>query len=39
MGDFKWHVCVPVTKPLGVFEVKDGNLGLGGRMVGGKIQG
>ena len=38
-GDMQLHGDGTVIKPLGVFEVKDGNLGLVGRIVGGKIQG
>lgn len=38
-GDMQLHADGTVIKPLGVFEVKDGNLGLVGRIVGGKIQG
>ncbi|MBI4269505.1 MAG: amino acid ABC transporter substrate-binding protein [Candidatus Rokubacteria bacterium] len=38
-GDMQVHGDGTVIKPLGVFEVKDGNLGLVGRIVGGKIQG
>jgi len=35
----KLHVDGTVIKPMGVFEVKDGKLGLVGRIVGGKIEG
>ncbi|OGL13487.1 MAG: hypothetical protein A3I14_05310 [Candidatus Rokubacteria bacterium RIFCSPLOWO2_02_FULL_73_56] len=38
-GDMQLHGDGTVIKPLGVFEVKDGNLGLVGRIVDGKIQG
>jgi hypothetical protein len=38
-GDMKLHADGTVIKPLGVFEVKDGKLGLVGRIVGGKIEG
>ena len=38
-GDMKLHVDGTVIKPMGVFEVKDGKLGLVGRIVGGKIEG
>ena len=38
-GDMQLHGDGTVIKPLGIFEVKDGNLGLVGRIVGGKIQG
>lgn len=38
-GDMQLHADGTVVKPLGVFEVKDGNLGLVGRIVSGKIQG
>ena len=38
-GDMQVHGDGTVIKPLGIFEVKDGNLGLVGRIVGGKIQG
>src|SRR5574341_1350947 len=36
-GDMQLHADGTVVKPLGVFEVKAGNLGLIGRIVGGKI--
>ena len=38
-GDMQLHGDGTVIKPLGIFEVKDGNLGLVGRIVDGKIQG
>jgi len=37
-GEMQLHPDGTVTKPLGVYEVKDGNLALIGRIVGGKIQ-
>jgi hypothetical protein len=38
-GDMKLNADGTVLKPMGVFEVKEGKLGLLGRIVGGKIQG
>ncbi len=38
-GDMKLYPDGTVLKPMGVFEVKEGKLGLVGRIVGGKIQG
>jgi branched-chain amino acid transport system substrate-binding protein len=38
-GDMKVAADGTVVKPMGVFQVKDGKLGLVGRIVGGKIQG
>ncbi len=37
-GEMQLHPDGTVTKPLGVYEVKGGNLALIGRIVGGKIQ-
>lgn len=38
-GDMRLQADGTVLKPMGVFEVKDGKLGLVGRIVGGKIEG